>query len=253
MTGFGRSLSCPFLDPAWPVRVLVGATLEAVPMLVVLPLAVKVMRGDLPPTPRQLGLLVLPALLALACRWVVIGYMRRLAKAVLDGGPECLPAWDRFDEDFVEGLKLWLLGLALFLPALGATVFLAFLIGVLGAPGMAWVPFVLVLPPLALVTLAYLPAGLLAAIGTGNLAAAFDVGRVSREIGQRLGPYLLAFVVAIVAQILAQLGFLLLCVGVFATRFIATCIAVHAFASVFGPEPPEEATALPPTAAPAQA
>ena len=45
--------------------------------------------------------------------------------------------------------------------------------------------------------------------------------------------YALAFVITLMALLLAQLGFVLLCIGVFATRFLANCIGVHAFASAY--------------------
>jgi hypothetical protein len=230
---FGRSFACPFQQPTWPLRVLVGASLEVVPMLAAVPLVVSIIhrRGGLLPT--QLPLLGMVAAAAFATRWIVLGYLRRLAKETLAGEDRGLPAWDRFGDDLVEGLKLWLVALGLFLPAIGITACLALLFGALGCHTVAWLPVLILLPLAALATLFYLPAALLATVAEGEPWAAFDIGRVGSVIGRAFGPYVIAILVAFASEILAQLGFLILCAGIFATRFIAHCIAVHAFASAY--------------------
>lgn len=233
MADLGRSLGSPFRDPAWPARTLVGAALEIGPFLVALPLILRVVRRGFHLTTEEMALLGFASLVALVCRWIGIGYLRRLAEGVLAGADEALPRWDRFGEDLLEGFKLWLISLGAFLPAIGTAAALAFTTAALGAPRLAWVPVALVLPPLALLTLFYLPAALLAAVARGDAGAAFDVGRVLATVAGAPAHYLLAFVVALMALLLAQLGFLLLCVGVFATRFLAGCIAVHAFAGAW--------------------
>ncbi len=73
----------------------------------------------------------------------------------------------------------------------------------------------------------------MSAIAGRNAACAFDVDRVTAMIGRNLGPYLLAFLVAIAAEIVAQFGLLLCCVGIFATRFAAHCVGVYAFATAY--------------------
>jgi hypothetical protein len=243
----GGSFSYPFQRPSWPLRVLVGGCLEVVPLLAAVPLVVSTFhrRGDLVPT--QLPFLGLVAVVALATRWIVLGYLRRVAQDALAGRNAGLPAWDRFADDLVEGLRLWLVGIGLFLPAVGVTGGLALLLGALGWHTAAWLPLLVILPVAGLITLFYLPAGLLAAIAEGDPWAAFDVGRVSPAIGRAFGPYLIAVLVAFTTEILAQLGFLLLCAGIFATRFVAHCITVHVFASAYregAPAAPEPAVTI---------
>jgi Protein of unknown function (DUF4013) len=227
----GASLSFPFRNPLWLRRVLAGAVLELVPLPLVLPLVlVSLGRGH------RLGwsafaLLPFAALLGLVCRFLVLGYLRRTAKGVLDGTTQGLPAWDRPTEDLVEGLKLWLVAVVLWLPAVAVTVGVMLLVMAVVSPSAAWVPLVLLGVPAALATLAYFPAGLLATVADGDPLAAFDFERVAGRVARAFGPYALAFLVAIAAEIIAQLGLLICCVGIFATRFAAHCVAVHAFAS----------------------
>jgi hypothetical protein len=215
------------------VRTLVGAALEILPFLVAAPLVVRLLCGGIRFRAREAALLALATILALLCRWIEVGYLRRLVLAVVEGDDGTLPRWDRPFSDLAEGFKLSLVVLGLFLPAVGAAAALALTAAALGAVRLAWVPVALVLPPLALATLFYLPAALTTAVTTGDLAAAFDAQRVLATMQRWPSRYALAWVIALMALLLAQLGLFLLCIGVFATRFLANCIAAHAFASAY--------------------
>ncbi len=228
----GRSISFPFRDPRWPVRVIVGALLDLLPLVFALPFLAAIVAGRHHAVPR-LGPLAALVLVALLTRFIVIGYLRRVARGALDGSDAGLPAWDSFGGDLVSGFRLWLLTLGLWLPALAVTGGAAVLVAVAVSPSLTWVPLLLIGAPLALITLFYLPACLVTAIAEDDLAAAFDFARVSRRVGRALGAYLLAFLLTVAVLIIAQLGVLILCVGIFATRFLARCVAVHAFARAF--------------------
>ncbi|MGE5235309.1 MAG: DUF4013 domain-containing protein [Acidobacteriota bacterium] len=245
----GRSVSYPFRGPGWLPRVLVGAALEVAPLLAAFPVLRAVFRSSHHLRPGVFAWLPVVALVGLSCRFVVLGYMRRIARDVLQGNAHALPAWDRFGEDLTEGVKLWLLMLALWLPGAGLVLAAVLLVGLVAWPAAAWVPALVFGPPVALVTLLYLPAGVLTAIETDELGRAFDLQRVSARIGRVFGPYLLVFVFAVAAEIFAQTGLILVCVGIFATRFIAHVMTVHAFATVIA----ADRFATPPPASPNQA
>ena len=232
MTDLTRSLSYPFRGPAWLGRIVIGALLEFFPVLFAMPIIVRVLHRPRLPLWPGLGLVAVVVLASLAVRLVVLGYLRRVAEGVLTGEDSVLPAWDRFPGDFLEGLKLVTVTVGLWLPAVAIVAGLTLLVTALAGPNLAWVPIVLVGPLLALATLAYLPAALLAMISDNDTAAAFDVDRVNHRIGRVFGAYVLAFVFGFAAEIVAQLGLLICCVGIFATRFAAHCAVVHAFASV---------------------
>ena len=251
MSDLSTSFGAPFRHPAWFRRVLVGAALEGLPVLLFLPTLAGLAGHAHRHLPHPaLALLPLAVLVALAARFLVLGYLRRVALDALEGGSAGLPPWDRPAEDLVEGLKLWLVAMALWLPAVAVTAGLALLVMSVTNPAMAWLPVILVGPPAALATILYLPAGLLSAIAGRNAAQAFDVDRVATAIGRNLGPYLLAFLIAIAAEIVAQFGLLLCCVGILATRFVAHCVGVYAFATAYRGVPPASASAA---AAPAGA
>ncbi len=239
MSDLGASFSFPFRNPVWFRRVLAGAALELVPFLLIAPLALAAFGHRHRPGWASFLLLALAALVGLLCRFLVLGYLARTAGGVLAGTGEGLPPWDHPAEDLVEGLKLWLVAVLLWLPAVAVTVGVMLLVMALTSPAAAWVPLVLLGLPAALITLAYLPAGLLATVAQGDAFAAFDFERVVARVSAVFGPYALAFLVAIAAEILAQFGLIACCVGIFATRFIAHCVAVHAFAAAYrlGPSP----------------
>jgi hypothetical protein len=232
----GRSFAYPFRHPRWVGRALIGAALEVVPVVLLLPGILSLARHRYLYLVPRAAILLLPvaAALGLGCRFIVFGYLGRAAREVLDGSSTGLPAWDRVGDDLLDGLKLWLVALALWLPAVAVTAGFALLVMALTSPGLAWLPVILVGLPAALLTLAYLPAGLLAVVSEGKLGAAFSIDRVTVTVGRAFGPYALAFLVALGAEIFAQLGLALCWVGIFATRFIAHCVTVHAFATAYG-------------------
>ncbi len=233
MSDVGGSFAYPFRHPAWFGRVLVGAALDFVPLVLLLPGVLAVVRHRHAFSAPALALLPVAAALGLACRLLVLGYLGRAAAEIVRGTSAGLPPWDRMADDFIDGLKLWLVALALWLPAVAGTAVLALLIMALTTPALAWVPVIVVGIPAALATLAYLPAGLLAMIAEGEAGAAFAFERVTGVAGRAFGPYAVAFLVAFGAEIFAQFGLIVCCVGIFATRFIAHCVAVHAFAAAF--------------------
>ncbi|MBZ5589516.1 MAG: DUF4013 domain-containing protein [Acidobacteriia bacterium] len=233
MSDLGRSFVYPFRHRAWLGRVLVGAALDVAPLVLLLPSLARLLRHGRVITGPASALLPLAVVLGLAARFLVFGYLARAAREVLNGTSAGLPPWDRMADDLVEGLKLWLVVLALCLPAIAVTAGLTLLVTALTSPTFAWLPLILAGPPAALLTLAYVPAGLLAAVSDGEMAAAFDFDRVIHTVGRAFGPYALAFLVAFGAEIFAQLGLIACCIGILVTRFIAHCVTVHAFATAF--------------------
>lgn len=238
----GASLSFAFRGPFWPRRLLAGAALELAPLLVVVPVLITFAGSGRSPSSLW-GLLPILLLLSLASRWLLLGYLRRVAMAAMSGSRDGLPPWDRMDEDLLEGLRLWIATIGLLLPGVGLTAAVALLAGTVTTPALAWVAAALVGPPAIAVTLVYLPAGLLAAVAAGELSAAFRFQQVGRHLGRVAGGYTMAALVAVTVEVLAQLGLVLLCVGVFLARFLAHCIAVHAFASAWRAGMPGSAAA----------
>jgi hypothetical protein len=231
-----KSIAFPFRDPHWLPRVLLGGTLKGLAELLALPLVFAIGRRGFHFSLRFENLALIALALSLPLRFILLGYFRRLIKGTCDPTLPGLPAWDEFGNDLIGGIKLTLVAIAVFLPTIAVLVLMTLFLSS-SAQGLTPLVILLLAPPLVGLTLFYLPAALVTAISTGDLAAAFDVKRVFARIGQNLGFYLLAFLITVTAKILSQVGLIVCCIGVFFTGFLADLITAHVFASVFLDEP----------------
>lgn len=198
--------------------------------------------------PRWIPKILLGGLFMLASIFIigiffVYGYFARLVRNVVEGQQHPLPEWDDLGDFFIEGFKLFAIGLIYTVPI---ALLLALLIiptaifssigdneavrtiGGLGVSAVWCMIF-----PIGLALAIWLPGALLMAVTTGEFSAAFDFGRIARFIRANIGNYVLAFVVWLVARFAAGLGILLLCIGVIFTGFWALAVAVYAFAQVY--------------------
>jgi len=173
----------------------------------------------------------------------VYGYLARLVRNVIEGQQNPLPEWDDLGDFFVEGFKLFLIGLVYSVPIgiLAAAVLVPALIAgnfgdnetlrALGGISVSCVWCLVV--PLGLALAVWLPGALLMTVTSGQFSAAFEFRRIARFIRANAGNYVLAFVVWLVARFAAGLGIMVLCVGVFFTMFWAFCVAAYAFGQVW--------------------
>jgi hypothetical protein len=205
---FGRAFTSVTQDPDWIKKVLVGG---------VFALLCSVLVG-------------IPFLL---------GYWSRTLRNVVAGAARPLPEWDDLGGLFGEGLRLtgvylaYVFGVFLVAGALGCLVASPFMLlggahrsaefepsqalGALG--GLAMVAFYGLFMIASLAMAVYLPAALARAALRGTMADGFDWRAVVDFIRANLGNYLLSLVVYLAASLVAQVGFLLCCVGVFPAAF----------------------------------
>jgi len=201
---FGRSFTFVSEDPDWIKKILIGG---------VFALACAVLVG-------------IP---------FVLGYFSRTLRNVVAGEPRPMPEWDDLGEIFNEGLRLTavslIYGLAIgavvavllgvmILPLValsgshgGASEALGFLggLGLVGLCGLAMVVY--------LVVTIFLPAALARSSLRGTVADGFAWREILGFITANLGNYLITLVIYLLASFLAQLGFLLCCVGIFPAAF----------------------------------
>ncbi len=238
----GASFAFPFRGRRWLRRVLAGGALETLPLLLAAPVVVELLSGD-GPDPALLIWLPPLAVVSLACRLAVLGYLRRIARGILEGTLGEPPSWARPGTLVVEGLSLWLVATTLWLPAFALAAAAVALAAFFGSTAPVWLPAVLAGVPAALVTLFLLPACLVAAVEGNNLALALDLRAITARIARAPGGYLAALAFALATEVLAQFGLLLLCIGLFVTRFAAHVMAVHALATAWRSMPAPAADA----------
>lgn len=206
---FAKPFSFVFEDPDWIKKIAIG------------------------------GLMYLAAFFIVGI-FFILGYCARLARNVVEGVARPLPEWDDLGEYFTEGLKLFLVMLAYFLPFL---LIIAILIGgtaLMGTfaednpmTGCAIAAVFLLLVPLYLIVAIITPAALIYAMVTRDASAAFDFSRIWHFIKANVGNYALAIAVYLIANFMSQFGMILLCVGVVFTAFWSLLVTVYAFAETY--------------------
>lgn len=150
--------------------------------------------------------------------WILIaGYFLRTLRA-LAAGDEQLPAWDEWGDLFMKGLVVVAVGIIFGIP--GA------ILQRIGLPFLSplWSLLVQFVLPVAL--LHYLTS-------EENFGVFFDYQWMIDFIKANLNNCILAFLLVIVAELLAMLGLILLVVGVFFTLFWAGLVSSHLYGQVY--------------------
>lgn len=208
---FLRPFTYVFDDPRWLTKVLIG------------------------------GLFVLASSVLIGV-FFILGYCAKLARNVIAGVQYPLPEWDDLGNYFAEGVKLFLVILAYSIPVIlivGVMVIPAIFAGAAdndtarAFAGMSASCIWCAVFPLSLALAAWLPGALTMAVVSQSMGAAFEFGHIWTYIRANVGNYVLAVVIWLVARFAASLGFILLCVGVFFTGFLAYVIGTYAFGVVY--------------------
>jgi Protein of unknown function (DUF4013) len=209
---FLKPLTFVFDDPRWVQKVLIG------------------------------GLFVIASFFIIGV-FFLLGYLAQLARNVIRGDQHPLPEWDDLGKFFGEGAKLLVVGLIYVIPVIvvgGVVIIPMAIMGnssdnetVRSMAGMSVTCVWCLIFPLGLAVSLWLPGAFLMVIVTGDFKAGFEFGRIFRFIRANIGNYLLSFVLALIAGLAAQLGVLLLCVGVVFTAFWARTVTTYAFAQTY--------------------
>lgn len=206
---FAQAFSFVFRDPDWVRKTLIG------------------------------GLVVLLSIFVIGI-FILMGYMARLARNVAAGAATPLPEWDDIGGMLVEGLKLFVVVLAYAAPVI--FVYLGIAITMIASSGDSDITqaaglfsgcVLVIIIPIALALMLLLPVALTATAVTGSLAAAFDIPEILRFIRRNFINYILAIVIYMVANFVAQFGVILLCVGALFTSFLHSVISTWAFAETW--------------------
>lgn len=171
----------------------------------------------------------------------IYGYLARLVRNVVAGVEHPLPDWTDLGEMFGEGAMLFVATILYMLPIFFFVLimFPMSLISeidntgaqIVGAGGM--VVLMLILVPFAFAMAVWLPAALLHAAVKRDFRAAFDFHTIFAFLKNNAVNYILAYLDWLVARMVAPLGFVLCCVGVFVTSFWSMAVGAHAMAQAY--------------------
>ncbi|MEO8033834.1 MAG: DUF4013 domain-containing protein, partial [Acidobacteriota bacterium] len=152
------------------------------------------------------------------------------------------PEWNDLGEYFAEGATLFAIAFLYGLPIIalvGIVVVPAAIAAAMGGhdasaftSGVGGCLYCLIVP-MELALAFWIPGALTFAVMERRFGAAFEFARIWSYIKTNIGNYAIAFVIYLVASFAAQLGMILLCIGVFFTAFLAMAIGTYAYAQVY--------------------
>ena len=186
---------------------------------------------------KKIGIAALMALIPIAGWLILLGWGVEITRRVIRGQSQPLPEWTDFGALFMQGLKAFGIIFVYVLPILvvngcvqlaqiplasqqandtmGLIIMgLSILSGCLSS--IFGIALGLLLPPVL---------GIFA--DTGDISAAFRVGDVIALLRANIGAYLLALVGGFLSSIIASLGVIACCIGVFVTFALATAVNAH--------------------------
>lgn len=237
----GRSFSYMFEDKDWVAKLAIGGGIILIGAI--------------------LSFLVIPIIAAYA---LVLGYALVVIRNVYDGSTTPLPEWSNMGEYFVKGITA-LVGIVIwFIPV----IVLGCCIGLLSAAGgnarggdsgsgVATIAGLLVtclgcitaIVGIAIALFVYAPLTNFAL--TNQLSTFWDFSGNWKFIQRNSGNYIIAFLLAYVANIIAGFGIIACFIGVFFTAFWALLVTAHLFGDVARSNmAPSDTTMLPPTPPP---
>lgn len=167
----------------------------------------------------------------------LIGYYLRLMRAVAAGDSRPLPEWDDWGGLFSDGLTLFGAYACFLLPTyaiFGIPILITALTGGDGGPilGILLVGFMMVAATLVCLVVVLMPGAIIRLATERRFAAAFEFGEIFRFVKRNLSNYVLAFLIAMLGNLAAQLGVLVFCIGLFPGAFWGMCVGALAFGEV---------------------
>jgi hypothetical protein len=213
---FGKAFTFVFEDDDWIVKILLAAAILLLGILFS-------------------WVLLIPLILALL---LLGGYSVEITRRVIQGDPNTLPEWDNWGDMFVDGLKVFVIGIVWGLPTIIVGMCFGFMIAVLGESAEGFTAFLSFLLSCfnivwAIVMSITLPAAIGHFVANDDLSAAFRFGEVLGLVRDNFVTYLLTFIMSWVAGLIGSLGALLCFVGWFVTIPYASFVTGHLYGQAY--------------------
>jgi hypothetical protein len=217
---FGKAFTFPFEDPDWVKKLGIAAAI----ILVSLMLSV--------------------VIVGLAGFILLGGWVYELVRRVINRDPRPLPEWDDFGAFFMNGLKVWVVGLVYGLPVIlvsacqqALTFGLSNQNGGDSTTASAIAMVALCLSCFSFLYGIFLAVIVPAAIGnmaaTGQMSSAFRFSEVFGLVRAAPAAYVMVLLGGIVAGIISGLGIILCVIGVVATMAYASVIQGHLYGQAY--------------------
>ena len=205
---WGKAFTYVFDDKDWVTKILIGGILSLIPVV----------------------------------NLVVLGYALKVLKNVANGAEQPLPGWDDFGDYFVKGLVSFLGAVVWALPVIimgMLTAMFSIMTGYETSSNQVG-PFVACIWGLNCLSGLYglflcivLPAACTKYAIHNEFGDFFRFGEIFKYIGSNLGNYIIALLLAWIAQFIAGFGVILCFIGVIFTAFWAILVGGHLFGQVY--------------------
>jgi hypothetical protein len=207
---FGKAFSFPFEDPDWAKKILIPALISLIPIL-----------GQI----------------------YVIGWALGVTRRVIRHDPTPLPELD-FGQQFMDGLKAFVIGLVYALPIILVSIPLAIATGMASSGNVdqetagTLIAIVSVccygiIFIYSLLMAFVIPAAYARMVAEENLGAAFRFNDVFGLVRTAPGPYLMVLLGSILTGIIAGLGTILCVIGVVLTYTYAMAVNGHLYGQAY--------------------
>jgi Protein of unknown function (DUF4013) len=210
----GKAFSYVFDDEQWISKVLIGGLLIWIPIV----------------------------------NFAVFGYMIKIAQNVAQGNPRPLPEWGEFGDHFMRGFYVFVIYLVYLMPIFILEGLFFCVTGGLAAGsrrgeggaaaallGLCFFPLIIIVA-LALSFVLY--AALARYVATNSLSESFKFAEVIASVRSNFTPWLMLWVVSILAGLAGGLGVIAFGVGVLFTSFYAQCVVGHALGQTVAQQRP---------------
>ena len=205
---FGKSFTYMFEEEDWVTKILLAIVISFIPLI-----------GP----------------------FAVSGWMVEISSRVIHDDDEKLPDWSGFVDYMIKGLVVMLIGFVYMLPFIVLTICGVTLAAITSEGGdtasAMGAIFGLCIGGAALVYAILVGFLLMAAIGiyadTGEIGAAFRIGEAFKLLKAAPGAYLMVFLGALLAGLVAFLGLILCFIGVFVTATYAQAVIANLYGQAY--------------------
>ncbi len=209
---FAKAFSFVFDDQDWVKKIIIGGLIGLIPII-----------GQL----------------------AVFGYMIAIVRNVIRGEPQPLPEWSDFGQMIIDGLYTLIIGLIYTLPiwivmclimfpmmAIGGAFGDEGEMGAIGALGVCCFAFFAPIYGIAMAWF-FLPAAMARYADTGDIMSALRFGEILAITRANPIVFLMALLVAMIANFVAGFGMILCIIGVWFTQFYSYCVIGHAYGQAY--------------------
>jgi hypothetical protein len=180
--------------------------------------------------------------------FAVFGYMIKIGQNVAQGIPRPLPEWGEFGDHFMRGFYVFVIYLVYLMPIFILEGLFFCVTGGLASGsrrgeggavaallGLCLVPLIIIL---ALAISFVLYAAMARYVATNSLSESFKFAEVIASVRSNFTPWLMLWLVSILAGLVGGLGVIAFGVGVLFTSFYGQCVLGHALGQTVAQQRP---------------